>query len=77
MKQFAVIGLGRFGTSVAVALQEFTNWMRDERHMKAEEEAEKLPMKLLFPMAFFIFPAIMVVALGPALIHITSTLGGI
>ncbi|MCL5282306.1 MAG: type II secretion system F family protein [Planctomycetes bacterium] len=67
----------RFGTSVATALQEFANWMRDERHMRAEEAAEKLPMKLLFPMALFIFPAIMVVALGPALIHITRTLGGI
>ena len=64
----------RFGTSVATALQEFASWMRDERHMRAEEEAEKLPMKLLFPMALFIFPAIMVVALGPALIHISRTL---
>ncbi len=66
----------RFGTSVATALQEFANWMRDERHLRAEEEAEKLPMKLLFPMALFIFPAIMVVTLGPALIHISRTLGG-
>jgi tight adherence protein C len=66
----------RFGTSVATALQEFANWMREERHMRAEEEAEKLPMKLLFPMALFIFPAIMVVALGPAIIHITRVLGG-
>lgn len=60
----------RFGTSVATALQEFAHWMRDERHMRAEEEAEKLPMKLLFPMAIFIFPAIMIVAIGPAMIHI-------
>jgi tight adherence protein C len=64
----------RFGTSVATALQEFASWMRDERHLRAEEEAEKLPMKLLFPMALFIFPAIMVVALGPAMIHISRTL---
>lgn len=66
----------RFGTSVASALQEFAAWMREERQFRAEEEAEKLPMKLLFPMALFIFPAIMVVALGPAMIHITRTLGG-
>ena len=64
----------RFGTSVATALQEFASWMREERHLRAEEEAEKLPMKLLFPMALFIFPAIMVVALGPAMIHISRTL---
>jgi tight adherence protein C len=61
----------RFGTSVSTALQEFASWMREERHLRAEEQAEKLPMKLLFPMALFIFPAIMMVALGPALIHIS------
>jgi len=67
----------RFGTSVAVALKEFADWMRDERHLHAEEEAEKMPMKLLFPMALFIFPAIMVVALGPAMIHIIRTMGSL
>lgn len=64
----------RFGTSVATALQEFASWMREERQMNAEEEAEKLPTKLLFPMALFIFPAIMVVTLGPAAIQIWRTL---
>ena len=64
----------RFGTSVASALHEFAVWMRDERHLRAEEEAEKLPMKRLFPMALLIFPAIMVVAMGPAMIHIYRTL---
>jgi tight adherence protein C len=66
----------RFGTSVATALEEFATWMRDERHLRAEEEAEKLPTKLLFPMALFIFPAILVVAIGPAMIHIFRVLGG-
>jgi tight adherence protein C len=61
----------RFGTSMATALQEFAGWMREERHFAAEEAAEKLPMKLLFPMAFFIFPAIMVVAIGPAMIQMS------
>lgn len=65
----------RFGTSVAVALQEFASWMRDERRLRAEEEAEKLPMKMLIPMAIFIFPAILAVTLGPALIHITRVFG--
>ncbi len=60
----------RFGTSVALALAEFADWMRDERRLHAEEEAEKLPTKLLMPMVLFIFPAIMVVAMGPAMIHI-------
>ena len=60
----------RFGTSVALALAEFADWMREERRLHAEEEAEKLPTKLLMPMVLFIFPAIMVVAMGPAMIHI-------
>jgi tight adherence protein C len=64
----------RFGTSMGAALEEFANWMREERHLTAEENAEKLPMKLLFPMTLFIFPAIMVVALGPALIHIMAAM---
>ncbi len=64
----------RFGTSVADTLREFATWMREERHLTAEERAEKMPVKMLFPMALFIFPAIMVIAIGPAMIHITRTL---
>lgn len=66
----------RFGTSVAAALQEFAAWMREDRNMTAEEKAEKLPIKLLFPMAFFIFPAIIVVSVGPAMISLSRALGG-
>jgi tight adherence protein C len=65
----------RFGSSVAAALQEFARWMREERHLRAEEEAEKLPVKMLYPMALLIFPAIMIVTVGPAVIHIMRTLG--
>jgi len=66
----------RFGTSVAVALQEFAGWMREERNLTAEEKAEKLPIKLLFPMTLFIFPAILIVAVGPAFIALFRALGG-
>ena len=66
----------RFGTSVAAALQEFAGWMREDRNLNAEENAEKLPMKLLFPMAFFIFPAILVVAMGPAMITLSRAFAG-
>jgi tight adherence protein C len=65
----------RFGSSVAAALQEFARWMREERQLRAEEEAEKLPVKMLYPMALLIFPAIMIVTVGPAVIHIMRTLG--
>lgn len=66
----------RFGTSVATALQEFAGWMREERNLNAEERAEKLPIKLLFPMTLFIFPAILIVAVGPAFIALFRALGG-
>ena len=64
----------RFGTSVADTLREFATWMREERHLTAEERAEKMPTKMLFPMALFIFPAIMVISIGPAMIHISRAL---
>jgi tight adherence protein C len=50
--------------------------MREDRNLNAEENAEKLPMKLLFPMAFFIFPAILVVAMGPAMITLSRAFAG-
>ncbi|MHC4562276.1 MAG: type II secretion system F family protein [Planctomycetota bacterium] len=56
----------RFGTDVAEALRAFAESMRQERSTQAEEEAEKTAVRLIFPMVLFIFPAIFVVAVGPA-----------
>jgi len=64
----------RFGTSVAVALKEFTASMREERRMTAEEEAEKVAVKLIVPMVLCIFPAVIIVTVGPAGINIARTL---
>ena len=71
----------RFGTSVAQALRVHSDSMRIRRYQKAEELAAKLPVKLMFPLIFFIFPAIFVVVVGPAAIQIYHiyhrALGGI
>jgi tight adherence protein C len=60
----------KFGTSMASALRVYSESYRTERYQKAEELAAKLPVKLLFPLLLFIFPAMFVILLGPALISI-------
>ena len=64
----------RFGTSVATALKVQSDTLRTTRRQKLEELAAKTPVKLIFPLILFIFPAIMVVILGPAVIRIMETI---
>lgn len=59
-----------FGTSVAEALRQQSNEMRTLRIQRARERAAKLPVKLIFPILFFIFPALFLVVLGPSVIRI-------
>jgi tight adherence protein C len=60
----------RFGTSIAVSLRVFSDSYRTARRQRIEEAAAKTTVKLLFPLIFFIFPAIFVILLGPAAINI-------
>jgi tight adherence protein C len=60
----------RFGASISTALKEFANTMREDRSQRAEESAEKMAVKLLIPMIMFIFPAILIVTTGPAIINV-------
>lgn len=69
-----LIQTDRFGTSVGQALRVHSESMRKRRHLRAEEKAAKLPVKLLFPLMFFIFPSIFIAILGPAAINITRVL---
>ena len=69
-----LIQTDRFGTSVAQALAAHSDSMRTRRYQKAEEMANRVPVKLLFPLLIFIFPALLVVVLGPALIMIFRAL---
>ncbi|MDD2904519.1 MAG: type II secretion system F family protein [Syntrophales bacterium] len=64
----------RFGTSVATALKVQSETLRTTRRQKLEELAAKTPVKLIFPLLLFIFPAIMVVILGPAVIRIMESI---
>jgi len=65
----------RFGTPIANALGQFADTVRLRRTQAAEELAAKTGVKLLFPLIFFIFPSIFVVALLPAILGITKMLG--
>ena len=60
----------RFGTSVSQALRAYADALRTERSQRAEEQAEKLAVKLLFPMVVLIFPVMFIVILGPAGIRV-------
>lgn len=64
----------KFGTSVGQALRVHSDAMRVNRQLRAEELAAKLPVKMLFPLVFFIFPSLFVVVIGPAAIRIARTL---
>ena len=64
----------RFGTSIGQALRVHADAMRTTRRLKAEELAAKLPVKLLFPLIFFIFPSMFIVLIGPACIKIVRVL---
>jgi tight adherence protein C len=65
----------RLGTPIARALGEFADALRTKRLMLAEERAAKTTVKLIFPLALFIFPALFVVLLGPGVLSIIKILG--
>lgn len=64
----------RFGTSVADSLRIHSDNLRTKRRLRAEEAAAKIAVKLLFPLLFCIFPALMLVLLGPSFLTIFRVL---
>ena len=61
-----LIQADNFGTSISKTLRVYSDTLRTQRRQQAEEMAAKTTVKLVFPLVFFIFPSIFVVALGPA-----------
>ena len=69
------------GASVAKTLRVFSREMRQKRLIRAEEKANSLPIKMLFPLAAFLFPVNLIIVLVPVMIQImkmflTMTPGG-
>lgn len=68
----AIIIADRLGVSIGNVLRAQAEALRRKRRQQAEERAMKAPVKMLFPLVFFIFPAIFLVLLGPAFIKISK-----
>jgi tight adherence protein C len=64
----------RFGTSMADSLRSHSDFMRVRRAQQAEERANKVGVKLVFPIFFFILPSMIVVSAGPALLQVFKVL---
>jgi tight adherence protein C len=60
----------RFGTSLSQALRAYADELRIRRRQVAEEAAAKTTVKIVFPLVLFVFPALLVVILGPAIVQI-------
>ncbi len=65
----------RIGGSIAQTLREYTEDFRDKRNQEVEEIAAKIPTKMIFPLLVFIWPCFFIVAIGPAMLTITSSFG--
>lgn len=66
----------KYGTPLARSLRVLASEYRDERMLKAEEKAAKLPATLTLPLVLFILPSLFIVLLGPAILSAIDGLGG-
>jgi tight adherence protein C len=70
----AIVQAEQMGVSLGQVIRVQADQMRVRRRQRAEQQAYKAPVKMVFPLVFFIFPAIFVVVLGPAAIQIMEGL---
>src|SRR5205814_10217358 len=69
----AVVHASELGVPVGQVLREQAREMRTRRRQRAEELAQKVPIKILFPTLFCLFPALFVVVIGPGVLNVMSS----
>jgi tight adherence protein C len=69
-----LVDADRFGTPLAPALRDHARIMRTRRRQLAQEKARKVSVKLIFPVFFLVFPSVLVITLGPAVLQLYSNL---
>lgn len=72
----SMIQADKYGVGVANVLRGQSKELRQKRRQRAEETAQKVPLKLLFPMIFMVLPALFIVILGPGAIKVAETFFG-
>lgn len=70
----ALVQAGELGIPIAKVLREQASEMRVRRRQRAEEQAQKVPVKIMFPLITCLFPALMVVIIGPGILRIAHAL---
>jgi tight adherence protein C len=73
----AVVQADTYGIAISRVLRVQAKVMRVKRRQRAEEKAMKLPVMILFPLLFFIFPVLFIAILGPAVIHAIDSFSGL
>jgi tight adherence protein C len=68
-----LIQADRFGTSIARAVRVYADSLRTKRRQRAEQAAQKAAVKLLLPLALFLFPTLFIIILGPAALNLKDT----
>jgi tight adherence protein C len=72
----AMVQADAFGIPVGQVLRVQSNEIRTKRRQRAEEQAQKVPVKIMIPLVMFILPCLFIAVIGPAVIGLMGVFGG-